>query len=209
MAAAAAGRARRRAERAGGGCGAASERARGRYKARRRGVCARHSWPGAATPFQAGGARAPRGRGFPGRSERSQVESKVCWRKHRARVLSASRSANPRAARRRHARTPPQPGARVKPRSLGVCEDPTTNFVLELPELLASCVPPHAGLGDRTDPRGALPFKVIAVSCASGSLASREGGSRESPAPRLHCPPSAGPGLWVGEAARGPSSLAA
>ncbi|KAI5175023.1 Adhesion G-Protein Coupled Receptor G2 [Manis pentadactyla] len=54
-----------------------------------------------------------------------------------------------------------QPGARVKPRSLGVCEDPRTTSVLELPELLASCIPPHAGLGDRTDPRGALPFKRL------------------------------------------------
>lgn len=84
----------------------------------RRGVCARRSWPGAATPFQAGGARAPRGRGFPPRSKRSQVASEVWWRKRQARLLSSSRSPNPSAARGRHARAPPQPGVRVKPRTL-------------------------------------------------------------------------------------------
>ena len=136
----------------------------------RRGVCARRSWPGAATPFQAGGARAPRGRGFPPRSKRSQVASEVWWRKRQARLLSSSRSPNPSAARGRHARAPPQPGVRVKPRTLAPASTTFFFFFFFCGELVVCSIPTHAGRGDRPDRRGSLPFKVIAESGASGEL---------------------------------------
>lgn len=181
--------------------GRASERARPPQSSGRRGVCARRSRPGAATPSRAAGARAPRGRRFPGRSERSRVASKVWWRRRRAGVLSSSRSPNPRAAGGRHARAPPQPGVRLKPRSLGAGEDPRTTLVWSFPPS-SSLAPSQPTPGAGTDrPPGSVAIQGNRrVGCLGEPRPPAKLGPREPGTPGALSPERRARGHWHGGA---------